>query len=235
MLLQSQLRPGIGGVGIGQHLQAVFPDALEHVTEFFQWIDGDIIAHMLTEAVAVELVGIDEKVDADVAVDDGEAEYHRETGDIATADIQQPVDRLGLRQQGRIQPLLTQLAGNGFAFAQAALATILFTVQYHLGLARFGSLLPQLIDGVLLEGNQVDLFLGERRVGRLEPGEAVQSGIEADFLAAIQLAEQPLDRRLFDQMQKLEQFVRCLLSSLQRIAAIDEQGGLFGQQDGKAS
>ena len=144
---------------------------------------------MLVKAIAVELVGVDEEVDADVAVDDGKTESNREAGDVTAADVEQPVDRFGLREQGGVQPLLPQLAGNGFALAQAALAAVLLVVQQHLGLAGGRAVLPVQVDGILLQGDQGDLFLRQGRAGIAEPGEAVQPGIGADLLPAIQLAE----------------------------------------------
>lgn len=48
----------------------------------FQRVDRNIIADMLAEGVAIELVGVDKEIDADIAINDGKTVHHREAGDI---------------------------------------------------------------------------------------------------------------------------------------------------------
>lgn len=110
-LFHDELGPGVGRVGVGQHFLLVFPYALQHVTQLVDGVDGDILPHVLAEGEAVDLVGVDEEIHAGVGVEHGKAQYHRQALHVATPQVEQPVDGLGLGQQYRIQPALAQIAG----------------------------------------------------------------------------------------------------------------------------
>jgi hypothetical protein len=57
----------------------------------------------------------------------------------------------------------------------------------------------------------------------------MQTGVETDSLPTIQLPLQPLQMGLIHQMLVIEQLGRSLLTGLDRVAAIDKQGGAVSQ------
>ena len=179
-LFHHELGPGVGGVGVGQHLLLILADALQHVTQLVDGVDGDILPHVLAEGEAVDLVGIDEEIHGGVGVEHRKAQHHRQAFHVATTQVEQPVDGLGLGQQHRIQPALAQIAGQHFALGLAGLARQLLAVEDDRALGRSGTIAPVQIDGVLVDAHQLDAVIGQYGVGVLIPGQAVQAGIETD-------------------------------------------------------
>ncbi|MNC01705.1 hypothetical protein D3C75_490600 [compost metagenome] len=233
-LFHGELGPGVGGVGVGQHLLLILADALQHVTQLVDGVDGDILPHVTGEGDAVDLVGVDEEIHAGVGVEHRKAQHHRQPLHVAAAQVEQPVDGLCLGQQHRIQPALAQVRRQQLALGLAGLARQLLAVEDDRGLGRGGAIAPVQIDGVLFDPNQRYAALGQYWLGALVPGEAVQAGIEADPGAGRQLICQPLDVGIFVQVKKLKQLGRCLHAGLHRITTVDEQGRPLRQYDGEA-
>ena len=170
-----------------------------------------------------QLAPVDQQVDVGVRMQDREAERERRAGDVGTAQVQQPGERVGRRQHGGIDLRLDQRPCQPPALRGAGFAGKAQRMRDRRRDGRRRPVHPHRVHGVGADGDEL-------RAGRLARGRkrarlvlAVQPRVVAEPRPGIEVAGQPTPPGLLDDVVEGVQGARNLLPRLQGVAAVDEQ------------
>ena len=181
-----------------------------------------------------QLAAVDEELDLALAVDRREAQRQRRVRHVAAPDVEQPGQRIGLRQHRRRGARGGHRGTDRLPLVGGIAAGEVLLLRADRRQGRRGLRLPDGVERIVGTGDRRG---ADRRQGGLEPGhpvDGVQPGIEAQPIAAGKLGSQPFLRRLLDQVADLEGGAVDLRRRLQGIAAIDEKCRPLGQHHGDA-
>ena len=185
---------------------------------------GDIVGHFF---------GRDVEIGGAVRVDHRIGERDGGALNVLAADVEGPCDRIERRQHDRIGILLLQPIGNLLALVVRVAPGQFLRMDDELGLARLGLVGPDLVDGVGVHRHQLSTAFGQRLFRLFDPGLGVQPGIIADPPALGRVLAQPFgDAGLRDALI-LPEIAVDLIAHLQRVAAIDEDRRILGQDRGR--
>ena len=169
-----------------------------------------------------------------VAVQQGEAQREGGAGHVAATHVQQPGDRIGGGEQRHVGALGLHVGGDAPALGLAGLAGKRIGLRQHRSQRRRRAIEPHGIDRIGLDRHEA---AARMLAGTLEAGMAVdgdQPGIEAQRVALSEIGGDPGVGRFLGDLQRGEGLGIDLSPHRQRIAAVDEDGGTVGQDDGKA-
>ena len=188
---------------------------------------GQVLAH-----AGVDFCRCDEQLGLARGRHDREGERHRIVCDVAAADVEQPGDRIGQRQDDRVLLVggelllqLGQLVGGRDAGELQGLDDDCAGGRWRALRA------PGCVDGVARYRLQPNALVGQRLLQPLDLCQRVQPGIEADDGALAAMLHEPVRRLLIRHQQDLETAEVGLLAHLQGVAAVDEKGRRPGAND----
>jgi hypothetical protein len=121
------------------------------------------------------------------------------------------------------------------ALLRSGLTGILVGLDDEMRLRRLGTILPDLVDRIAVDRNQLGPARGERFLRLLHPVAGVQPGIVADARTLRRMLFEPLRRAGLGDRLIAPFGRRNLLAHLQGVAAVDEDRGFFGKHDSRAS
>ena len=169
-----------------------------------------------------------------IAVQQREAQRERRARHVATAHIQQPRNRVGRGDQRHVGTLVGDDGGDTLALGLAGLAGQFDGMRQHGRQRRRRAIVPYRVDGIGLDGDK-------RAAGALTgAGEALlaidglQPGVKAQSAIFRQIGGDPGFGRLLRDLVGNEGSGIDLGTRSQRVAAVDENCGPIGQDDGQA-
>ena len=195
--------------------------------EFRPLVEADAVAEVLAD-VRPDLLAGDEQVGGAVGIHQRVSERDRRVGHVLAADVERPGDRIERRQHRRVGVLLHQPVADLGALLGRRLAGILVGLDDQMRFRGLGPVLPDFVDRVLLDRDQLGAAAGERFLRFLHPVAGVEPRIVADPRAFRRMLLEPFGRaglghRLVAPLGRAD-----LLADLQRVAAVDEDRGFLG-------
>ena len=177
-----------------------------------------------------ELAPVDEQRDAGVRAQDRKRQRQRRVRHVAAADVEEPGDRFRARQHRRRGAVIGERAAQPGALRRRALAGKAVGVRYHRRERRRRPPRPDPVDRV---GDRLEAGPGALGAGfeALDLLRRVQPRVIADHHALPERPGEPARRRLVDQVTDLIEPGIGLRRRLQRVAAVDKEGGALGQYD----
>ena len=176
-----------------------------------------------------ELFAFDIERRAALARNDGGRERQRRMADVGAADVEGPGHRVRIGDDQRVGAQICDLGLDARELGVGLLAGEAQVVQRHRRPRRRGPVLPDRVDRVGLGRHQRGAGVG---AGARQPFRAVggvQPGVVAELGAGRQVCFQPLLGRRLGEGDDGEDGGVDLSRGLQRVAAIDEQGGAVGR------
>ena len=178
-----------------------------------------------------QLGGVHEKLHARVlGVQQGEAEREWRERDIGATDVEQPGDRGGVRENGRILFGGAQQGGNVLALFDGGAAGIVQAMRHGRGQRGGRAIRPDGVDRVLGQRHHIETgggVAGKRLLAdqhRVVGDDGIDRGVRG----------QPSRRRLFQQMAAFPQGGVSLLFQLQHVAPVGEHRRTVGQHHRQA-
>ena len=136
-----------------------------------------------------------------------------------------------IRQHQRIDAEFCDFEPDPFQLLGFDLAGELRAVNRDRAERRGGALGPHRVDRVAVDRDQFGAGLGAGRRQPLGCRRSVQPGVKTEAVAGGEMLRQPVFRRRIGQRLDMPGLAVDLLGGLQRVAAVDEDGGLPGQDD----
>ncbi len=185
-----------------------------------------------------DLGGIDEQLGLAACGHDGEGQRHGVVRDVTAADVEQPGDGIGQRQDHRVLAFLAQGRLQLGDLLLGRLAGVLHGMRDHRALRWGGPLAtPDAVDRIGRQWLELDA-LGLQRLGQvLDHGGGVQPGIEAHHAAGLQVPAEPVLELGLRHLQHLEGARVDLRRRLHHVAPVDQQrrgGAAHHGQPGRA-
>ena len=161
-----------------------------------------------------------------------ERQRHRRAIDILPPDVEQPGHAVERRDHRRIKPALGQPFGHLAALGLARLTGQVGRVDQRRGQAGGGTIGPDGIDRIAADRHQRGALGRQRGIAGIDPGLAMQPGIEADLRAVRGMVRQPGRQRFGRDRAIFEQRAIDLFAHLHGIAPVDKDRGPIGQDRG---
>ncbi len=161
-------------------------------------------------------------------------ERQRRVRDVGAADVERPRHRVRVGHHQRVGAQFDDLVANARELRRFSFAGIFQLVHRDLAERRGRALLPDGIDGVALDRDQLRAGLGAGGLQPLHCRRSVQPRVESEAVAGLQLLRQPGLRRRLDQRRHRPCGCIDLLGRLQGVAAVDEQHRAVFQHGGEA-
>ena len=180
-----------------------------------------------------DLGRVDEEVHGRVAVHDREGEGQGRVGDVTAAYVEEPRDRVRRREHHRVDGVPGEELGDLAPLVGRGPPGVLQIVGDD-GTARGRRLIvPDPVDEVLGERDERGARLGARGLEALHALDRVKPGIVAETVALAEAQAEPLGGRALRHVVVLEHVTGSLVSHLERVAPIDEDGRGIGQDGGQ--
>ena len=205
----------------------------ERTLEFVALVQADAIAEMLAD-LGLDLLARDEQIGGAVCVDQGIGQRDRRVGDVGAADVERPGDRIERGQHRRVGMMLDQPVADLGPFFGRRLAGILVGLDDEMRLRRFGPVLPDLVDRVAVDRDQLGAAAGERFLRLFHPVAGVQPWVVADARALRRMLLEPLRGAGLGHRLVAPLVGADLLADLKRVAPVDEDRRFLGQHDRRA-
>ena len=154
--------------------------------------------------------------------------------DVGAADVEGPGHRVAVRQHQCIGPELVDLEPDPLELLGFDLAGKLHAMNRNGAERRGRAFGPHLVQRVAVDRDQLRARLGAGGGQALGCRRSVQPGVKTEAVAGHKVLGQPVFRRRIGQRLDMPGLAVDLFGGLQRIAAIDENGGLARQDDGHA-
>jgi hypothetical protein len=138
---------------------------------------------------------------------------------------------VAVRQHQRLDPELVHFEPDPLEFLGLDLAGKLHAMNGNRAERRGRALGPHLVQRVAVDRDQLRAHLGAGGGQALGCRRSVQPGVKTEAVAGHEVLGQPVFRRRIGQRLDMPGLAVDLLGGLQRIAAIDENGRLAGQDD----
>ena len=169
-------------VGIDADAPAGGAEAVDHLAECRRIEDDDAVSEVVGDR-RLQLTCVAQQRHRGVGADDGKDEGQRRIGHVAAADVEQPGDRVRLRQHGGVLALATQLLGDSGALVGRRGAGEGRVVNDQRRQRRRRPVRPDPIDGVVGDRRQPAAGAHRRRLQRPHLRRRVQPRIEAEAAA----------------------------------------------------
>ena len=163
-----------------------------------------------------------------------ECKRERRMGDIGAANVESPGDVLRVGDQQRVGAQLRNLGADPFELVRRGLARELGVAQADRAGRRGRTILPQRIDGIAVDGDELCAGGGAGLLQTFGLLAGVQPRIVSELRIAFKVVGDPLIGRTLHQVLDREYFSVDLGVGLQRVAAIDEHSGAIAQHDRRA-
>ena len=194
--------------------------------------DGHFVAQMRAQ-VGVEARGVGEQRDMAVVAQDRKGLHGGIARHVRAADVEKPSDGIGLGQHGGALALAHKLGRDPRAAFLRRGADKIGGVDADRAARRIGPVVPDRVHRVL-DRDQRDRRRGQTFLQPLDLASRVKPRIEPDPAAARQRLEQPVRRRGLGPGHRGQDGRVGLGPDLHAVAAVDEQPGAVGGDDGKA-
>jgi hypothetical protein len=193
-----------------------------HVGDLFE-VGADFVA---------ELAQVDKKRRPALLGHRGEGKHDRRVRNVAAADVEQPRDGMRIRDEKRVGGELLHVRADARELCLRVFAGKAQIVRHHGAERRLRAIGPDGVDRIVFHRDEAGAGRG---AGFAEPFGAVD-GMQprriAELRAGAQIGFDPGRRRPLDQMFDGKDCAVDLLADLHLIAAVDEQDGEIGKDDG---